>query len=364
MARRQALLDAKLRSLVGRSWGASALQEATAGVFPGGATLRSGRRGWVLAEERPERSLGGSLAWAGRAGVEDLALLVPRAAGSLARRATGFARAPEVWEVDGSTLRRALPAPIEPERAVPAAALALLDVIRAAGADPVAERGVLTGEVLGLEVARVAAEGAEAWLEVGVGKHDREAQRLVHGGRSPLEALVAAVAEVRRLRVAGVPSHPANLLSPERWLRTVLVARPEVVGARRLVAVASTVVREDLRSRAPASALGIDHAGEPVVVVCSVGIDPDLVPVAADVRAAAAAALLGPPPWAGHPWVEHGLALAAAGRRARLVVAVPAGDDHGVTRALAAALSAPAELRTVPGDWREIGPAGPAPSVP
>jgi len=340
-------------------WGDEALAEATPGGFPGGATLRSHPIGWVLAEDRPERSLGGALAWAGHAGVEELRLLASSATGDLARRAAEFARPPKVWEIEGPAVRRAQAAALEPDAAVPDAALPLLDVVQAAGARPVGEHGVLTAEVLGLEVARVGVEGSNAWLEVGVGKHDREGQRLLHGDRSPLEALVAAVAEVRRLRVADATSHPANLLSPERWLRAVVLERPAVAGAGVLVPIASTVVRRDLRSRAPAPALGLGEDGAPVVVVCSVGIDPDLVPVAADVRAAARAGLVAPAPWIEHPWAGY-----PGGGRPGLVLVVPEGDDHAVTRELAAALVEPAAVRTVPGDWRRMVGADEAPSLP
>jgi hypothetical protein len=59
-------------------------------------------------------------------------------------------------------------------------------------------------------------------------------------------------------------------------------------------------------------------------VVCSAGIDLDLVPFAADARDA----------------------VAEAG--ARLLLAVPEGDDHPVTRELAARLAVPADVVPVP----------------
>ena len=71
-------------------------------------------------------------------------------------------------------------------------------------------------------------------------------------------------------------------------------------------------------------AAGLGDDGEPVVVVCSVGIDLDLVPFASDARGA-----LGPP-------------------GARLLLAVPERDDHAVTRALALELLDPAHVRPVP----------------
>jgi hypothetical protein len=59
-----------------------------------------------------------------------------------------------------------------------------------------------------------------------------------------------------------------------------------------------------------------------VVVVCSVGIDLDLVPFAADAR----------------------LALLGRDADAGLVIAVPERDAHAATKALAAALRRPAEI--------------------
>jgi hypothetical protein len=61
-------------------------------------------------------------------------------------------------------------------------------------------------------------------------------------------------------------------------------------------------------------------------VVCSVGVDVDLVPAAADSRAEHA----------------HG---------APLVLVVPEGDDYELTRVLASALREPATVVTVGREW-------------
>ena len=85
-----------------------------------------------------------------------------------------------------------------------------------------------------------------------------------------------------------------------------------------------------------ALAVGEDHAGDAVVVACSVGIALDLVPTAADGR----------------------LAIDATGGAhadtppSQLILAVPERDDHPGTRRLAARLRAPATVVPVPGDWR------------
>jgi hypothetical protein len=82
-----------------------------------------------------------------------------------------------------------------------------------------------------------------------------------------------------------------------------------------------------LNDASPAFAAGWDDRGEPVVVAASVGIDLELVPVAADGRA------LHEPD-------------------ARLVLAVPARDVYGPIRHLANALRARAEIIAVGDDWR------------
>ena len=299
------------------------------GPFPGGAVARREGTGWVLADDRAERALGGALAWGRRAGVEDLHVLAGPAAPLLARRAAAFTQPPSVWRVEGRDLAPAAPEPVVPEAPLPEAVAAFGPVLRQAGAEVVVEHGVLRGEVLGLEVARVVEEAGGARLEVGVGAFDREAQRLVHGDRPPAEALAAAVAAVAELRRPGAAEHQVNQLAAERWLRAILVRRPELVGARTLAPRPSPVRREDLRQAAPAPAAGVDGDGRPLLVVCSTGIDVDLVPAAVDARL-------------------------ADGRGARLVLVVPESDDHPVTRSLAAALVEPAEVMTVTGDWRAL----------
>jgi hypothetical protein len=188
---------------------------------------------------------------------------------------------------------------------------------------------VLLGEVLGLEVVRVVVDEFGPDLQVGMGKHDREAQRMVHCDRPPLEALAAAVEAVRQHRRADATPHQVNQLAGEGWLRAVLVARPELAGAQRLDPVPPPVPRGDLRVPRPAPASGESLDAEPLLVVCSTGVDVDLVPTAADAR------LLD-------------------GRDPRLVLMVPEGDDHPVTRTLAAALRQPAEVRTVERGWRAL----------
>jgi hypothetical protein len=321
------LLAAKLRALVVERWGPAERAPAT---FPRGAALVGAGEGFVLADGTPDRALGPALVWAERAGGDALHLLVDRdtgVAGALARRAAAFRRDCTVWEVEGRATEPAIPAPPDTIDAVPAAAADLAAVLADEGLEVVVEDGGVRGELLGLEVARVVEDVGGAWLEVGVGKHDREAMRLVHGDEPSIAALHRAADYVRTLRRADAEPHPLNRLAAERWLRALLIASPARIGATALAPLPCPVARPDLRLPAPAPAGGIDGDGRSLVVVCSTGIDVDLVPIAADARL-------------------------AFDPDARLVLVVPERDDHPVTRSLAAALHDAAEIRTVPNDWR------------
>jgi hypothetical protein len=128
-------------------------------------------------------------------------------------------------------------------------------------------------------------------------------------------------------RRANAPHHPYNRLAPERWLRARAVAEPSLIGAAELAPVPSPVEVDDLRKPAPAAAAGVDVEGRPLVAVFSTGVDVDLVPAAVD-------------------------AYQADGRNPRLVIVVPERDDQPHLRPLAEALRQPADVITIPDNWR------------
>jgi hypothetical protein len=269
------------------------------------------------------------LAWALRyqAGrVELLADTSEPIAAVLSRRAQAFALPITVWRVVAPTLQEVVPAGFSPPPPLPTGDAPLAQVLRGAGVEPVVEFGVLTGEVLGLQVARV----VDGRLEVGVGSQDRAFHRDLEPDRAPEDVLAEVVALVRRFRTPDGSAHLANTLAGERWLRRVLVARPDLVGAGWLAPLPPAVPRGDLRTSTAAMAAGVDTAGAPMVVAASTGIDLDLVPEAADARRAS------------------GLA------DARLVLAVAPADDHPRTRQLAALVRPPAEVVTVPAGWKGL----------
>lgn len=316
-ARRSRLLALKLAALVRDHAGEAPVEP---GIWPGGAALIRRDMAWVLAEDHPLRALGPALAWARQHGAARVQVIAERGTGVLARRAALFTEpVPSVWHAEERNLLPALGEPYAPPQAPLAAHERFVGLIEAAGATVVREHGVLSGEVEGLEVCRATRDPVSGVdrLEVGVGAHDREAFLLIHGDVPPAEPLARIVAEVRAHRRPGAAPHPLNRLAAERLLRARILAEPGLVGATELHPADPPVPRPNIKDAVPCVAAGRDAAGRPTVVVCSVGIDLDLVPFAADARAA-----LGDP-------------------QASLVLAVPRRDVSPVTAALNARLRVP-----------------------
>lgn len=269
----------KLRALVRDHLGREvAAMPEHAGSITG---LVEGDTAWVLVNERHDRGLGPALLWSRRQGAQVLHVLTESDSGTLARRAALVAGTVHVWFVEGRSLLPAMPTPRPEHVAVPAEHEALRSVIVDGGAEPVVEHGVLSGEVCGLEVC-VVTDGAH--LEVGVGAHDREAFALVHTGLTPAEAVARAVAAVAPHRAPGAASHPYNRLAAHRLLRHRVLLDPATIGAAHLEPAPPPVPRRDVRDPAPCVAVGTADDGEAIVAVFSVGVDPDLVPFAADAR--------------------------------------------------------------------------------
>ena len=342
------LRQAKLAALVRKQWGPPT-PAGISGAFPGGATLLggAGHSAWVLIDDGPVRSFGVAVAWATGVGATALDVMIDApgpptaglvsAAALVARRAGEFFYPAGVWVVSGRELAPAVPAALGgPGLGAPADDGGYADLLRRHGVEPVVEHGVLRGEVLGLEVARVEAT-EEGWcLVVGVGRQDRRARAELRPGEDAGPALDEVVAVVKRWRAPGARRHPANTLARERWLRHVVCSRPGLVGAAELAPSAPSLPVVDLRRPAPAPAAGQGLDGAPMVVVCSTGVDVDLVPTAADCRL-----------------------LATGGRPgARLVLAVPEGDDHPITRRLAAQLTPRPKCSLCPEHGRPLGSSG------
>ncbi len=346
----RALHAAKLRALTRDALGFE-LGEVS-GTDDGALAVVTGTETTVvcLAQERAERALGGALALAVRADCGNVHVFAEIHSGVLARRAACFEPAPVVWQIEGAhaTVAEAAPRPTEPP---PPRVPELVALLGAAGVEVTVEHGVITGEVEGLEVARIVAaarggvtaagnnddddsgdagEDSTQWqIEVGVGAHDREAFSLLHADEPTPEAIRRVAEVVRAHRSPGASPHPLNRLSAARWLRAFLIRRPDLVGAGRLRASSSPLPRGGPKEPAPAVAYGLTPDGRRLVVVTCVGIDLNVVPFAADARL-----FLDPD--------------------AELVVALPRRDAHDVIRNMSVRLRRPAQIVEVDDRWSAI----------
>jgi hypothetical protein len=312
------LLGIKLRTLVREHLGDDSVGEPSA-FAPGAAVTHAGEA-WVLLDDRPEQRLGAALAWALRSGASALHVIADAGTGTLARRAAEFEYPIAVWHAEGRNLWASVAEPLTPPVPVPEHHQMFRGLIVEGGADPVEEHGVLVGEVAGLEVCRVVDDAYldSTRLEVGVGAHDREAFAMLHGDVPAVESLARIVAAVAEHRRVGAPPHPLNRLAAERLLRARLIAEPVLVGATELTVAQPPVPRPNLKDPVPCVATGTVADGGPIVVVCSSGVDLDVVPYAADARLAA--------------------------RGGRLAIALPSRDLLPVTVELTRLLRNPAEL--------------------
>ncbi len=250
-----ALRLAKLRAL-------APVEIAAGDSLAFGPVVRDGADAWVMIDD--PGALVGAVVWALRGDVTRLEVVVEPDdafdAAAIARRAQ-LLREPEirVWEAT-----EAGPIPVGPTDPVvsaeppvaPSEAEPLLAVLREHGVDPVVEDGAIVGEIAGLEVARIDLRGDEPTLSVGVGQFDRDLNDMLvdSDGTEPAVQLAAAARAVGRHRRPGAAPHPLNRLRRERWLRSMIVEDPAVVGCERLVAVPPLPV-EGLRAPSPAPAL-------------------------------------------------------------------------------------------------------------
>lgn len=281
-ARRDRLLALKLAALIRDHWTTRDLQTTS---FALGSAARDGDTGWALLDERQHRGLGPALAWAIRARVDRLHVLADEGTGTLSRRAAAFRLPIEVWHVAERVLLPAIAEPLQAPLPAPVEHDRFRQLITQGGAIPVVEHGMLLGEVRGLEVCRVVTDDytGAARLEVGIGRHDREAFQMLHGDIPTVEALSKVVAAVEPHRRFGAAPHPLNRLGRERALRARLIDDPALIAATLVEAIASPVVRENIKDPSPAVARAMID-GRSTTVVVSAGVDLDLVPFATDAR--------------------------------------------------------------------------------
>lgn len=245
----------------------------------------------------------------------------------LARIGQLFAPEVRVWVVEGTEVVEVSPAPAPSRPAAPwAEAADLVALLADVGLELSPEPGMVLGEVAGLEVARVTLENGEPHVAVGVGRFDQEMSAVAQSELRQREAIERAADLVRLARTTGGTTHPMARLARERSLRAHLIDQPGLVGASALAATPGLWVRHGLRTPMPAAALGTDESGRALIVVCSAGVDTDLVPAALELAAETDPA-------------------------ARVVLALSEADVVPSTRRVAALAVTPPEIVTVAPPW-------------
>lgn len=252
--------------------------------FALGAALRGNHTGAVWVADNHERSLGPVLLWANRHHLNEIHLITDNASGLLARRAAALTTPVHVWEFANAALTRATPSEPLPKIPVPESHEQFATTIQQSGADIIREHGILTGEVLGLEICRVVDTPEGPKLEIGVGAHDRETFQLVNAHRSIEESLTQVVATVAKHRSPGAEPHPLNRLAPDRRLRHHILNNPHLVNATALQPAEPPVIRRNLLDAAACIAYGTTTTNEPLIVAVTATVDVDIVTFAIDAQ--------------------------------------------------------------------------------
>jgi hypothetical protein len=283
-ARRAELVGSMLRAIVVAE-GSTPVGDP-AGLGGGAAIMSDDGTAWALLGERSVGGLGGALAWALRRDAKRVHVIASEGAGALARRAAWFTVPITVSRLADRVLVPAVAEPLPASAPVPTHHRDLAALIVAGGAEPTEEHGVLAGEVAGLEVCRVVDDlhTGVTRLEVGVGAHDRETFQLVHGDRPTVEALADVVRAVVTHRSVGAEIHPLNQLGASRLLRSRVIAQPALVDPTiaALVAAEPPLPRTNLKDQVPCVATEV---GGSRIVVCSTGVDLEVVAFAGDAAA-------------------------------------------------------------------------------
>ena len=226
------------------------------------------------------RGLGPLLRWAATNNADSMTVVAESdAAGVIARRAELVSMDISVWSAVGPEVTPAVAAPPLTPPKLADTHHRYAQVIAEAGARVIDDHGMLVAEVAGLEVARVVEEDGVTKLSVGVGQADRELQEYIHGHLDDDANLRRAIAAVVEHRRPGSATHPLTRVARQRWLRSILFDDPSLVGLSHLEPTIPLRPRTTVLGSEPSAA-----ATPGTLVVCSVGVDLDLLTEAADYR--------------------------------------------------------------------------------
>jgi hypothetical protein len=258
--------------------------DATPQDFPFGAGLTHQHRGALYVTRDHIRTIGPTLLWMQKHHLTEVDLVIEGDAGIPARRAQALTCNLRVWQMLNGTLQPATPAPHLPKIQPPDSHEQFVSLIQHCGADVVREHGILTGEVLGLEVCRVVDTPEGPKLEVGVGAIDRETFQLVHAHRSIEDSLTEVATFVTQHRMPGAPHHPLGKMAGERLLRHLILNNPQLINAKELQPAEPPLPRTSLRDHNPCVATGTNTENTPIVAVFTDTIDIDIIGFAIDAQ--------------------------------------------------------------------------------
>jgi len=281
--RRSRLLSIKLRSLVREHLALASDPDGTNESFALGAGFLTADVVWVLIDGDASRSLGPVLAWTSQF-ERPVHLLVEKNAGILARRVELFDVDITVWHVDDHVISRAIAEPHIASASATDDHLSFVDIIESSGADALVEHGVVVGEVRGLEMCRVVDDvtTGEVRLEVGMGRHDREAFTMIHGELPTAQAMRQVIDAVLPHRTEGADSHPFNQFGVERLSRWKAIKDPSSIGFSTLAPADPPVLRTNVKDSVPCVAIGLTGAKRLSTAVFVHGVDLDCVSFAVD----------------------------------------------------------------------------------
>ena len=125
-------------------------------------------------------------------------------------------------------------------------------------------------------------------VEVGVGAPDREAFRIIHGDLPTVEALADVVSTVDGPACTWMRRRtPSTGSRRNGCCAGVCTSSPNSSGSSVSTPAEPPLPRQGLNEVVPCVASGVDSEGCAVTLVCSVGVDLDLVPFVAEVQATA-----------------------------------------------------------------------------
>ncbi len=292
--------------------------------MPFGVVVRDTERACVVVSSKDLAVLGGVLVWIDREKLSDVQLVAEHHASIHARRALRLAPEITMWELSADRVARAAPEPLAELAPAPVAVSEIVALIEKSGADAVVEDGIVRAEVAGLEVGRVVDSPEGPRLEVGVGRFDREAAALLHGGRHADQALADVITQVSEHRQGGAVSHAVNRIGRERWLRTMVRDDPGLAGVEAPTEIDPVPPRSSLLDSGPAALIGTRNGGR-ALVACSVGVDLGLVPELSD--------------------------LAERHEVDEICVVLPARDHFGFLDVLLARLASSTEIISIDPPW-------------